>query len=308
MIGREQYLEQNTDAWHEARRRCVTASEISTLLRNPKRYARDYIRKVLGMPATFGGNEATNWGHEAEPLAARWFSDHYDVPARHVGFVVDHHDNRLGCSPDRLVIEDENEVLLEIKCPHSGKIPEEPNPEHVEQVQFQMGVTGIHRAYLLYWTPDAALGDPKAAKVFPLDFDKAWWHQVIEKVAEFFGTLPPKETWLDWLQSSEPLAEVRRDYAWQEAAQAWVRAKRDADAASAAEEEARAALLALSPEKPAEGGGVRLSWIERQGNVNWKAVQKEFAIPDFEVAKFRGKASRYAKLEVASDDRDDRKA
>jgi putative phage-type endonuclease len=300
VIGKELMIDQNTPEWFEARRYRITASEISGVLRNPKRAARDYIRKALGRPATFPGNAATAYGHEAEPVAATWFADKYDMMLQRVGFVVDHHDDRLGCSPDRIAIEDGNEVLLEIKCPYTAGIPEDVQPDHVQQVQFQMGVTGVHKAFVLYWTPEAA-------RVFVMHFDKDWWHSALDQLARFFGELPPRELWEAWLDGAEGQEDTRSDEQWQEAARVWIRAKQAADAAAEAEEEARAALLALSPEAPAQGAGVRLTWVERQGAVNWKKLQADFMIPASAVDRCRGKPSRYARLEVADDQRDDRK-
>jgi len=129
----------------------------------------------------------------------------------------------------------------------------------------------------------------------------------LDQLARFFGELPPRELWEAWLASAEGQEDTRSDEQWQEAARVWIRAKQVADAASEAEEEARAALLALSPETPAQGAGVRLTWVERQGAVNWKKLQADFMIPASAVDRCRGKPSRYARLEVASDERDDRK-
>lgn len=286
---------QNGAEWHELRRTRVTASEIHGILSNPKRAAVAFVKKRLGLD-TFKGNAATEYGHEAESAAADWFAYYYGADLRKVGFVVDHHDDRLGCSPDRIVEESGGEErLLEIKCPYSGSVPEAPKPEHVAQVQFQMGVTGIHKATLLYWTPDA--GKAK----FHLTFDKDWWHRTLAALAAFFAMLPPPGDEQAWLALQEAQSEARSDWPWRDAAREWLVAKQALEAAQEEEEQARAALLELAGEEPARGGGVRLNWIEAKGNVNWKAVQKEFAIPDLELEKFRGNARRYARIEVDLD-------
>lgn len=289
MIGKEVNVGQNSAEWHELRRTRLTASEVSTVLANPAKAVRDYIAKSLGRQ-TFKGNAATEYGHEAEPLAADWFAKTAGVEVRTVGFVIDHHDPRMGCSPDRVFLTpDHEERLLEIKCPHSRDIPTVYDRAHWEQVQYQMGVTGIHRATLLYWAPD------QIPKAFVIDFDKEWWHDALKQIKSFWALVDDvidQEAFLD--AQSEP----RSDPEWVIAADAWAKANEALKDAQEVEAEARRQLIELSGNVPAEGGRARLTWVVRKGNVNWQAVTLECGIPTPIIEKHRGKETRYAKLEA----------
>lgn len=289
MIGKEVTVIQNSAEWHELRRTRLTASEISTVLANPAKAVRDYIAKTLGR-STFKGNAATEYGHEAEPLAADWFARTAGVEVRPVGFVIDHHDPRLGCSPDRLFLTpDFEERLLEIKCPHSRDIPATFYREHWEQVQFQMGVTGIHRATLLYWAPD------QTPKAFVIDFDKEWWHDALKRIKSFWALV---DDVVDQEAFLEAHGGLRDDPEWIAATEVWARANEALKSAQEVEAQARQRLVELAGDAQAEGGRARLTWVVRKGNVNWQAVTLECGIPTPIIEKYRGKETRYAKLEL----------
>jgi hypothetical protein len=274
---------QRSPEWHRLRKGLVTASDAYLLETNLPALRRKWIRTQLGMG--FKGNAATEYGTEAEPLAADWAAEAYGWDLREVGFVLGE-EGGVGCSPDRLIVEADGETLLEIKCPYSRDIPTAPEPAHVAQVQFQMGVTGIPATFLLYWAPD------QSPAVFLIKFDGDRWARTLELVTEFFTGLPPEDKW------QEALGGDRSDAAWEAATSAWLDAQDALKAAQAAEESARVDLLALSDGKSTGGCGVRLSWVERKGNVDWKRIAKAHAIPEDEIEAARGRPSRYAKLEA----------
>jgi hypothetical protein len=69
--------------------------------------------RLKGYRTSTFASPAMELGLIREAEAADWYVFSHDVDVRRVGFVTDD-DNRMACSPDRLVGED---GLLEIKCP-----------------------------------------------------------------------------------------------------------------------------------------------------------------------------------------------
>ena len=145
-------VEQGTEEWLKARSGIPTASEFSKLitpLGKPSTSINGYVNQVLaeiivgGDVETWEGNKWTERGNELEPEAVEMYEFTYDVEVEEIGFCKDD-DNKMGCSPDRLVGE---EGLLEIKCPApathvdyllNSKLPN----KYIPQVQGQMLVTG----------------------------------------------------------------------------------------------------------------------------------------------------------------------
>jgi len=88
----------------------------------------------------------------------------------------------LGVSPDRLVIDPENEgavvATYEAKCPVSGKLMNPPHPEYLLQVQAQIHAAGVEEGYLHVWTPEKS-------SYYRVTRDDLLWATVI-KVAERF--------------------------------------------------------------------------------------------------------------------------
>jgi hypothetical protein len=112
-------VEQGTDEWFAARVGIPTASSFSRLVTGTGKASSqlsDYAAELAadmyaGKPLErWGGNDATERGHEIEPQAR--FSYEFDngVEVVRVGFIVNH---GAGCSPDGLVGDD---GLHEIKC------------------------------------------------------------------------------------------------------------------------------------------------------------------------------------------------
>jgi len=275
-------VEQGSPEWHNLRNGRVTASRINLLLRSPEAFAKEWIRDQQGRG--FKGNEATRYGQDAEPLAADWYARNFGVTPRTIGFVVDEEDPHLGCSPDRLMNYQGGETVLEIKCPFSKAIPDEPDQDHVAQVQCQLGILGLPLGILLYWTPDEA-------RVFRIPANPVAFERMREAVRDFFARLP------DYQEALEAEEARRSDAEWQAAAEAWGQAKYALEAAAAAEEAARHVLLTLANDANAEGCGVKVQWIQRPGAVAWAKLAKELKVPQEKVEEFRGQPVRYAKVD-----------
>ena len=147
-------VEQNTQAWIEARLGVVTASAMSRIITpggklsaQREKYKAELLAEYfLGSPLDdFGGNDAIDWGNRIEPEARKFYGFIRDATPRTVGFCLKDESGMVGASPDALVGSD---GLLELKCPFvpanqllylAGDVVPR---QHVMQLQGQLWVTG----------------------------------------------------------------------------------------------------------------------------------------------------------------------
>jgi CRISPR/Cas system-associated exonuclease Cas4 (RecB family) len=78
-----------------------------------------------------------------------------------------------------LIILDHEEELALVEVKSCGKLPLEPNPVHLAQIQVYAAVTGIHKAWLTYVsrTVRNEYGPRLAIKTFPVDTDYEVLHK-----------------------------------------------------------------------------------------------------------------------------------
>jgi len=274
-------VEQRSNEWFELRKGRITASRAGKLFRAADKDALlvELVRQKAGLPPTFQGNEATRYGTEAEPLARASFEAAFDVEVTEVGFVST---GRLGASPDGIF----DGHLLEIKCPWSRDIPDEPFSEHLAQVNFQLGVCGLENAALWYWTPDDA-------RRFDITFDLELWDRQCLAANEILAKLDAIEDPQAWLAEREP-AE-RTDDVFLTAEARYVELKRIAQDAEEQAEAARQALLQLAPDG-AKGRLTKVKWLTRAGNIDYGKLIKDQQLDDDLVERYRGESTRYAKV------------
>ena len=282
-------VDQGSAEWHELRRGKFTATDAWNLLNNPRAAKVSYLERLLDK-VSFAGNEATRYGQEAEELAADDYALKHGVTLHRAGFVVNDDFPLLGCSPDRLAHMYGGEGVLEIKCPYSKALPEEPDPKHLMQVIFQLGVCDLRFGHLLYWSPEGAV-------LFPVHSNPVLFQEMSEVaeqlMAEISAAGGPEQALQEARRSSRSGPE------WVAAAQVYLEAKRAADAAQEALDEARKELLYLSDAQNCEGAGVRVTWGSRKGTVAWPKVLKKYGVPAEAAEEFRSPPTPYAKVEVA---------
>jgi hypothetical protein len=276
-------VEQRTDEWFALRRGRITASQAYALERESTQQTllAELVREKAGLPKAFQGSEATRYGTDAEPLARAAFAEEFHLPVAEVGFVTL---GRLGASPDGVA----GGRLLEIKCPYSRAIPDDPYAEHLAQVNFQLGVCGLDRAFLWYWSPEEA-------RAFNLAFDEELWQRQRETAERLLDELDAIEDPQAWLAEHE--LEERTDLEWRAAESQYLELKEQADLANYLAEKARQQLIELAPDG-ARGELVQLRWVDRAGNINWRKLVKDQKLDDELVERYRGKGTRYAKVTV----------
>jgi predicted phage-related endonuclease len=162
-IAEELIVEQNTDAWFDARRPLVTSSELNNVLMSSDKagYKNYHAQKVLEIltgitPERFKGNKYTDWGHDTEDLAATMYSLETGNDVRTCGIFI-HKWLKLGDSPDLIVIDQRG--CVEIKSKNSAnhlailKTNKLPN-EYKAQVQNHIQMTDSDWCDFVSFDPD----------------------------------------------------------------------------------------------------------------------------------------------------------
>ena len=182
-----------TAEWHEQRRQGIGASEVAVACgfgRYRTRY--DLWREKTGATAPWGGNEATLWGQRNEPHILADWADRNEARIietqqqfRHARWP------HLWATVDGVATTiDGEDVVVEAKCTTSrnaqlGDGGDDAPPEWLAQVQVQMLLSGLERAYI------AVLIDGNKSREFCVQFDRtvaealadraeAWYCEAVE--------------------------------------------------------------------------------------------------------------------------------
>ena len=182
-----------TAEWHEERRQGIGASEVAVACgfgRYRTRY--DLWREKTGAIAPWGGNEATLWGQRNEPHILQDWADRNE--ARIIETQQQFRHQRwphLWATVDAVATTiDGEDVVVEAKCTTSrnsqlGDGGDDAPPEWLAQVQVQMLLSGLDRAYI------AVLIDGNRSREYCVQFDKtvaealadraeAWYCEAVE--------------------------------------------------------------------------------------------------------------------------------
>ena len=182
-----------TAEWHDQRRQGIGASEVAVACgfgRYRTRY--DLWREKTGAIAPWGGNEATLWGQRNEPHILQDWADRNE--ARIIETQQQFRHQRwphLWATVDAVATTiDGEDVVVEAKCTTSrnsqlGDGGDDAPPEWLAQVQVQMLLSGLDRAYI------AVLIDGNRSREYCVQFDKtvaealadraeAWYCEAVE--------------------------------------------------------------------------------------------------------------------------------
>jgi putative phage-type endonuclease len=285
-------LQQRTPEWHAARVGRITGSRIAAVLgRSPwqsrKALLTEMVREALGEDI-HRDSPAMAWGRDHEDAALADFEATVADPGDEIipgGWYTLPNDTYFGYSPDAHV---PGKYLIEIKCPFNRVLPDDVPAHYADQVQLGMHVMGLSECALHFWTP-------AESRTFFIRRESAWWDAVRPPVSAFLADFRAAV-----LAPAQHLTNERRDSAWIDAACQYVYRKNAADEAQAALDEAKKRLEALACYAPAEGGGVRLEYIERAGSVDWKRLATALGITKEEQEAYRGKSTTYARVSVAA--------
>lgn len=181
-IGQE-FHDQRTDAWAEARLGRITASKIYDVMAKTAKGAYtskrdDYAyqlaaERMTGLPTRVFVNEAMQWGTAVEPEALEFYAEYYGYEVKQAPFIIHRDMAFAGASPDGIV---NDEFLVEIKCLQTNtflrvRIDGFPPPQYVAQCMMQMAVTQAPRVDLFVYDP--RIIDPtKQFQLFVIERDE----------------------------------------------------------------------------------------------------------------------------------------
>lgn len=186
---------QGTPEWHQLRLGKVSASRINDMMAKTKsgwstsreNYKYELaVERLTGQKTETFTSGAMQWGTENEPLARGAYTVAKGVFVTEVAWVNHFSVKNSGCSPDGLV--DDNRGLIEIKCPLTKThikwmIDGVPPKEHINQMMWQMAVTGRH--YCDFVSFDPRLPDDLQLFVVRLDRDDEYIEMLTDEVAKF---------------------------------------------------------------------------------------------------------------------------
>ena len=176
-------------------------------------------------------------------------------------------DGEYSASLDGMTLD--GQLVLEIKCPYRGtssalwqEVEAGRIPVHYQwQLQHQLMVAKAELAHLFVF--DGERGLLLEARPQPDD-----WVQLRDHWDAFMRCVND--------DVAPGLAEgdtrLREDEVWTVAASAYLKAKREADAASAELDQAKAALLKLTAGPMERGGGVQVTRFWKTGSVDYKRI------------------------------------
>lgn len=284
-------MEQRTQEWLDARIGRITGSRIAAVLghspwQTRKALLAEMVNEAMGKRVS-RDSVAMTWGRDHEDEALEDFIQKAggEDPSIEPGGWYTRGDE-LGYSPDALA----DAFLVEIKCPFSQLLPDDVPVHYEDQCQLGMLVTERDECALHFWTPTRS-------ETFWLSRDESWAERAIPQVADFMASY--RAALLD--PTAWGIVE-RTDAAWIEASRRYVYYLSRQKDYEALVSEAKAHLESLSGQLPAEGGGVKLEYVTRNGAVDWKRLAKKLEISQELQDAYRGKSTRYARVTVAGED------
>jgi putative phage-type endonuclease len=184
------------------------------------------------------------------------------------------------------------ELILEIKCPWKGRASElwkavaasEVPGHYWWQVQHQLMVAGAALAHLYVF--DGTEGILLDVKPKPETWPRI--HATWDEFAHCLETdTPPPLTDRD--------TRERTDTQWQQAAAAYIEAKRQADEAATALDSAKTALVGLASHSSEAGGGVKVTRFSKVGAIDYKKVPE---LKGVDLEQYRAAARQEVRITV----------
>ena len=271
---------QGTQAWLDARKGRLTGSRIGAILGLSKYASRDdvmreMVREHHGAEREFEGNEATQHGHDCEPVAIGIYERETGQSVKAASLVVHPEYEWLAASPDGLIGDD---GLIEVKSPYRGTYTSiEAKPEYAAQIQLQLACTGREWCDFVIYRNDSIIIERVPADGF-------WLHTHLDSLMEFRDEF--MRTIADDELSARHLAPlVRTDAKWTALEAEYADAKAEADKANDRLEAAKKALIEAAGGQSQRGNLAMVIKSERKGTTDYAKAIK-VAAPDFDLAPY----------------------
>ena len=279
-------MKQGTDEWLEARKGMITGSKVAAILGHSKWTSREALMKEFimehqGIEVPRETNQAMEYGTANEPIARKDFETEHNVEVQEHAFFQHEEYHYIGCSPDGVYYDEEKkmEVLLEIKCPFYGKIPEKVPDYYFDQVQLCMEVMDLETCAFYYWTPELAV-------VFWIDRDREWFKSAMTYIGDFIYEFERRK--------NDPLHEVIEDATAIELGNELRRIRSEINILKATDAAITKNLLEYTTVGvDALIGNTEVKTVIRKGAVDNSKIAEEFHI---DLEKYRKKPSAFQKI------------
>lgn len=239
---------------------------------------REMVRQRFGAAEEFTGNIATEYGVDNEAQAIADYERRnggltHSLQSVHVHPVHDF----LMVTVDALVGDD---GLVEAKCPYRAAYSHiDQRPDYEAQIRLQLACTGREWADFVVWRPDGL----SVSRVTADGWLNAVLPNLCEFMAEYQTIVDDPELAAPFL---EPLSEGRSDFDWQMAAIDYLEADAELKRVTELRDAARAALLALSPERDARGCGVQVIHAATKGTIDYRKAADDL-LPGHDLEPYR---------------------
>lgn len=164
-------------------------------------------RQLTGREERFHGNAATQWGSDNEVNAIRQYEimtgNLVENALKGQEFVIHPSHDWLGCTPDGIVVDGFDRIVIEAKCPASMNLYGEVPAHYMPQVQGQIEIASADRAHFACWTPEGF-------EVYEVPWSEAYWSECFALLSEFWDCIKNDEEPKKRKKPTLPTVEYRK--------------------------------------------------------------------------------------------------
>jgi len=279
--------EQRSDAWFEARKDKITASNVGAIL-GLSPYAdrdsvmRSMVRDHYGATREFTGNIATQWGEDNESEAIAALERDQGVFVQSCG-LIDHHSlDWLAASPDGLV---DSDTVIEVKCPFRKEVFNlGSRPDYMAQIQIQICCSERTKGLFGVWVPGHI-------EVTPVEIDAFWLAEVIPILKafhdEYLEIISDKDRSTPYLE--DLIQDMSDNEDWRDAAADYIEHKAKMEGHKKSMDECKALLVELSDGRKSKGGGLMAYPVAGKKTTDYKKLLSEHSEIDVSTYQKQGK-------------------
>ncbi len=267
------------EEWLEWRKTKIGASDIPVIMgESPYCTSYELWKRKVGFSSDQQVNPAMQYGIDTECHVRQVASNALGVKFDPVVFQSEEMDWAIASLDGYAEDEKGKRIGVEIKCcsesdydlAQNGKIP----PKYWGQVQWQMEVADLdEHYYAAYWKDNFSL--------VKVERNEEYIQEAKASAEEFFECMvnytPPPMTEKDYVLIDDPEFE--------EMAQNWRQAKQSLDECKRQEAYYREKLIERTDDSNCEGGGLRLTRVEREGSIDWKKLYADLSSQHPRIAK-----------------------
>ena len=272
---------QGSDAWLALRRTKVTASDIPIIMGvSPYKTAKQLFLEKIGEVEPSFPSPAMQYGTEMEPEARETFNKRNGSDV--FPCVRIHPENEwLMASIDGIGKNFwEEDILVEIKCPYSQKIPEEIPEHHLIQMQAQMYCSGIKLGCYFVYLKSGVYSSRS------VHFDSCLLDKWLPRSKVFYDCMIAEDFTafeaLDWnICNDAQMKEYLEDYFYEcqhlkecEERVEWYKTK----------------IIGMCSDLQTKSDGYKIEKRTRKGLINYKKIE---ALKDIDLEKYRGPETHY---------------